>query len=444
MTISDAQLMLVPGGTSAMAITRTYSAVHKLWEFFEREEATGQKRSKWIVVAPRPIEECFPPMIEASTAALENHLTRLPAEVDVIVETSGSTSGQPRLVGLSYAALVASARATHEALGGPGRWIVALPVHHIAGLLTLVRCCVAEASPVIAELDGGFDADALIRACRSMFEGGGVRTDLRSYLALVPKQLQDALDFGGELVEYLARLDAILVGGAALPVALRERAETAGLRVVTSYGMTETAGGVVYDGVPLAGVRVETAENGCALIHSPTLLVDYLDGETGADFVSVDGLRFLPTADQIISEGGKVQVQGRADEVIISGGLNISPLPVANALVSTTVSSEASVTEAVVLPAADSLWGQIAVAVVTVAQPVVDLPATARHWRELVGSELGKEFAPRAFIVLETLPRTDLGKPDKHALEKMVQELLELPAELRPANLWVKENKERA
>ncbi|MCS4483883.1 AMP-binding protein [Gleimia sp. 6138-11-ORH1] len=422
------ELMLVPGGTSALAITRTYSAIHKLWEFFEREEKTGQKRGRWIVVAPRPVAECYPPVIAQSTAELEQRLRRLPAEVDVIVETSGSTTGQPRLVGLSYGALVASARATHEALGGPGRWIVALPVHHIAGLMTLVRCCVAEASPIIAELDAGFDADALTRACRSMFSGGGVRSDLRAYLAIVPKQLAAALDAGGELLDYLRRLDAILVGGTQVPRQLLQVAREAGLRVHTSYGMTETSGGVVYDGVPLPGVEVIAAENGCALIHSPSLLVDYLDGEAGADFIWQGEKKFLRTADQIISEGGIVQVLGRADDVIISGGLNISPAVVADALLDVT-----ELTEVAVVGVADDTWGQL-VAAVVVAPGV----SSASKWRDLVGEVLGREFAPQAFLAVAALPLTDLGKPNRSVLVELVKEQLGLPVAQRSANFWVK------
>lgn len=441
MTTADASLMLVPGGTSAMAITRTYSAVHKLWEFFEREELTGQKRGQWVVVAPRPIDECFPPQISASTAALEKRITRLPRSVDVIVETSGSTSGTPRLVGLSFAALVASARATHEVLGGPGRWIVALPVHHIAGLMTLVRCCVAEASPIIAELDEGFSADALLRACRSMFDGGGARPDLRAYLALVPKQLADALDEGGELVSYLARLDAILVGGAALPLSLRRKAEAAGLKIVTSYGMTETAGGVLYDGVPLPGVEVVVSDEGLAQLSGPTLMVDYLDDSAGAEFSFQGETRFLTTADRISFTDGVFQVLGRADEVIISGGLNISPLPVANVLISASTETAYPISEAVVLAADDENWGQIAVAAVTLKDSAAadSLEKMAVLWRDRVGAILGRAFAPRGFLLLNEFPRTALGKPDRVALRNILSTALDSP--VPPATLWVKSNR---
>lgn len=422
------ELMLVPGGTSALAITRTYSAVHKLWEFFEREEATGQKRGKWIVVAPRPLQECFPPTLAASTEALVARLERLPAEVDVIVETSGSATGKPRLVGLSYAALVASARATHKALGGPGRWIVALPVHHIAGLMTLVRCCVAEASPIIAEFDNGFDPEALIRACRSMFSGGGVRTDLRSYLAVVPKQLADALEAGGELVDYLRRLDAILVGGAQVPRRLLEQARTAGLTVYTTYGMTETSGGVVYNGIPLDGVEVTTDSSGCALIHSPSLLVDYLDGPVGADFVWQGNRKFLRTSDRILSEGGKIQVLGRADDVIISGGLNVSPAAVTDALLEAT-----ELKQAVVVGVSDPTWGEL-VAAVVVATSVEAAP----QWRDQVGAILGRQFAPRVFLAVSEIPVKDIGKPDRSALVNLISQQLRLPAKQRSNNFWVK------
>src|SRR5262245_41977318 len=172
-----------------------------------------------------------------------------PVEPDtaVGVATSGST-GDAKGVLLSGAALRASAAATHERLGGPGRWLLALPANHIAGLQLLVRALVAELSPVVMGGAAGFRARAFTEAASDVLSEPGPH-----YTALVPTQLTRLLADGGDGLRALRRFNAVLLGGAATPGALLVRAIDAGVRVVTSYGMTETAGGCVYDGVPLAG-----------------------------------------------------------------------------------------------------------------------------------------------------------------------------------------------
>lgn len=413
--MSSPQLMLVPGGTSPGAVTMTYAAIHKLWEFFEREEKTGEKRTRWIIVAPRPLEECLPDVAERSNAAMQGRIEHVPDKVDVIVETSGSTTGTPHLVGLSFGALVASARATHEVLGGPGRWIVALPVHHIAGLQTLVRSCVAESSPIIADMSNGFDPEALARACRTIVDSRERDASVRGYLSLVPKQLSDALEIGGELVELLAHLDAILVGGSGISAPLLERAKDAGLRIVTTYGMTETGGGCVYDGAPLPGVEVRTSGERIE-IAGPVLMEDYLDVKNGADFR--DGGQWLRTGDRGQIVDGYLTVDGRADEVIISGGVNVSPAVVAEAITDAGLASEVAV---VALP--DETWGQVVTAVIVSDQPAAELGPRVR---EAVRQACGRECAPRVVVATDTLPRTDLGKPARATI-------IELAAEQRDA-----------
>ena len=162
--------------------------------------------------------------------------------------TSGST-GRPRLVVLRPAALRASAAATAARLGGPGRWLLALPADHVAGVQVVVRALLAGAPPVVQDLRGGFRPAGFAAATARLGPG-------RRYTSLVPTQLLRLLDAGGAALDALLGYDAVLVGGAALDAGLRARAEAAGVRVVATYGMTETAGGCVYDGVPLDGVRI--------------------------------------------------------------------------------------------------------------------------------------------------------------------------------------------
>ena len=192
---------------------------------------------------------------------------RAPAGTAVVIATSGST-GEPKLVALSGAALRASARATEARLGGPGRWLLALPAEHVAGIQVIVRALLAGAPPVVMDLRTGFRPDAFAAATAALGPG-------RRYTSLVPTQLRRILDAEGA-VAALRSYAAVLVGGAALDPATRERALAAGVRVVTTYGMSETAGGCVYDGVPLDGVTVELDEDGRILLGGPTLASGYL------------------------------------------------------------------------------------------------------------------------------------------------------------------------
>ena len=414
---SSPQLMLVPGGTSPLAITRTYSAIHKLWEFHERFEKTGMERGQWIVVAPRPADECLPQNLGATNLALQQRLRRLPPKVDVILETSGSSTGSPRLVGLSTTALVASARATHEFLGGPGRWIVALPVHHVAGLQTLMRACVSGTPPVIADMSGGFDPAALETACHTATdtESWKFPTRPRAYLSLVQRQLQQALETGGSLVAALAKLDAILVGGSAIDEGVLAAARGAGLKVVTTYGMTETGGGCVYDGHPLPGVEVRSAEDGCLQISGPMLMEGYLDAGPNV-LVMEAGRRWLRTADLGSVEGTLVRVEGRADAVIISGAVNVVPAQVNAATLATGVVSAA---HTIGLP--DPQWGQV---VATLVESDAHAQELGPQLREAVAARLPRAWAPRVVACVGELPRTEMAKVDTAKVRTLLLQAL--------------------
>src|SRR4051794_4617642 len=172
-----------------------------------------------------------------------------PAGTAVVIATSGST-GEPKLVALSAAALRASATATAARLGGPGRWLLALPAEHVAGAQVIVRSLLAGAAPVVQDLREGFRPDAFAAAAARMGDG-------RRYTSLVPTQLSRVIDDRGAGLDALRSFAAVLVGGAALAAPLREQAAAAGVRIVTTYGMSETAGGCVYDGRSLDGVTVE-------------------------------------------------------------------------------------------------------------------------------------------------------------------------------------------
>ncbi|MEE6273909.1 AMP-binding protein [Georgenia sp. MJ206] len=332
-----------------------------------------------------------------------------PAGTAVVVRTSGSTTGSGHLVALSGDALRASALATHEHLAGPGQWLACLPSQHIAGLQVLVRSLVAGTEPVVLDTTTGFTPEALAAAVATM------RTDVPTYASLVPTQLRRVLDAGPGAVEPLRGLAALLLGGARTPDSLLARARAAGLRVRTTYGMTETAGGCVYDGVPLPGVRVRTGADGRVLLAGPMLATGYLDDPAAhaRTFVTDGGERWLRTADVgILTPGAdgraRLLVEGRLDDVIITGGLNVSPAAVEQAL-----GDVPGVAESVVVGVPDEQWSALVVAVVTTAPsgPAPRLDAV----RDAVGARLGRHHAPRALVVLDALPSRGPGKTDRRA-----------------------------
>jgi len=227
----------------------------------------------------------------------------------VIIGTSGST-GAPKGVELSAAALRHSARASLDRVGArPGeRWLCCLPGTHVAGLAVLVRSLTGGTEPVLAE-----------RADAETVAASGC-----AHVSLVPTQLQRLLLQTGTP---LAGFSSVLLGGAAAPAGLLAAARDAGVPVVTTYGMTETCGGCVYDGVPLDGVRAEVRDDGRIWINGPVLFSGYLRGPRAP----ADG--WFRTGDLGALDGaGRLTVRGRADDVINTGGHKVVPGEVAAAL----------------------------------------------------------------------------------------------------------------
>ncbi|MDN5861011.1 MAG: AMP-binding protein, partial [Pseudonocardia sp.] len=274
-----------------------------------------------------------------------------PGGAALVIATSGST-GHPRRVLLSAAALRASAGATAARLGGPGRWLLALPAEHVAGAQVVVRSVLSGSAPVVQDLRAGFRPGAFAAAAGRLGPG-------RRYTSLVPTQLARLLDDPDRAVgEALLGFDAVLVGGAALPAALRERARAAGVPVVATYGMSETAGGCVYDGVPLDGVTV-ALDDGRIVVGGPTVADGYLGlpAETAAVF---RGGTFR-TGDLGRIEDGRLQVLGRIDDVIVTGGENVAPAAVERVL-----QAQPGVRAACVVGVADPEWGQAVAAALVV------------------------------------------------------------------------------
>jgi len=326
----------------------------------------------------------------------------VPQRVALVVETSGST-GTGKRVALSSEALLAGAAAADAALGGPGGWVLALPTHYIAGLNVLTRSIAAGTSPVVVP-PGHFDADAFADAADRLVTGPAAP---RRYTSLVPVQLARVLD-DARASRALAAFDAVLVGGQATPAPLRQRALDAGVRVVTTYGASETSGGCVYDGVPFGTVRAEVVD-GELFLAGPMLAEGYLDDDerTASAFTERDGLRWYRTGDAAQVRDGLVRVLGRLDDVVISGGEKV-PLGQVERLVRELPGQDT----AVVSRRASGEWGEVPV--VVTARPL-DLEVVRAH----VGAALGRAARPAAVVVVAELPMLPTGKPDRRAIQVM-------------------------
>ena len=329
-------------------------------------------------------------------------------DVALVVPTTGST-GEPKGVMLSAAALTASAQATSARLSGPGRWLLAVPASHIAGLQVLVRSLVAGTVPAVLDLTHGFTPEGFAAASAEL------AGDSPRYTALVPTQLVRLLDAGGAALAALASYDAVLIGGVAVPPALLRRARGAGVRAVVSYGMTETCGGCVYDGRPLDGVGVAVDADGRIRVRGPMLFAGYRLRPDLTATALVDGE--LVTGDLgRLDAAGRLRVLGRADELVVTGGEKVALVEVEEALAEHPCVRAAA---AVALP--DREWGQRVVAVVVLDGSVATLPrsTTVGELRDWVTRRAGRAATPREVLVVQALPLLGPGKVDRGALRTL-------------------------
>lgn len=318
-------------------------------------------------------------------------------DVALVAATSGTT-GTPKGALLTAAALRASAAATHRRLGGPGAWLLALPPHHIAGIQVLVRSLLAGTTPVEMDVTAGFDVTELPSAISTLGAG-------RRYTSLVAAQLAKALTDPAATAA-LAGLDAVLLGGGPAPRPVLDAAAAAGIGVVRTYGMSETAGGCVYDGLPLDGVRLRVAD-GRIVIGGATVAKGYRNPVDPDPFAEPG---WFATDDLgAIDDHGVLTVLGRADDAISTGGLTVLPQPVEAALC-----AHPAVRECVVFGLPDGRLGQRVVAAIVVrdgcAAPTLDA------LRAQVTRMLDATAAPRELHIVDALPHRGIGKVDRAAL----------------------------
>lgn len=299
---------------------------------------------------------------------------------DALVVATSGTTGAPRGVVLTYAAVQAAAVAVRRRLAvdpASDRWLSCLPLSHVGGLMVVTRALLTS-TPVT--FSTGTDAG------KESGEDGGA-----TLVSVVPTLL-DRMDTTGFRV--------VLVGGASDG---RRRAGN----VVRTYGMTETAGGVVYDGIPLDGTEVRVTEQARLEVRGPSLLRCYRDGTDPKD---ADG--WLATGDLGEVVEGRVTVHGRADDLIVTGGENVWPAPVEAAL-----RAHAGVADVAVIGRSDDEWGQRVIAMVVPLDPAA--PPMLEELRAHVKEALPAYAAPRELVLVHTLPRTPSGKLRRHALEDL-------------------------
>jgi len=376
----------------------------------------------------RQLIEAFRPNVVIGTDGATARRAGAPGmtpDTAVVIGTSGST-GESKGVELSAGALTHSARASLSRVGARDgeRWLCCLPVSHVAGLQVLVRSLVYGTEPVVAaEATAEAVADAADRGC--------------AHVSIVPTQLIRLLaDERGP--ESLARYRSVLVGGAAAGAAALAAARAAGINAVTTYGMSETCGGCVYDGAPLDGVSVRAGEDGRLRIAGPVLMnryygrpdltaavLEHPDLEhtglqhtglrnpgleyPGPEGVGLTGAEFV-TSDLGFIADGRVVVRGRADDVINTGGHKVIPGEVAAAL-----SDCPGVREVVVVGRPDPEWGERVTAVVVPANPAD--PPGLELLRTHVRTKLPRYACPSEVVLTEAIPVLPSGKPDLAALK---------------------------
>jgi O-succinylbenzoic acid--CoA ligase len=310
------------------------------------------------------------------------HSTSVRSDISLLVATSGST-GTPKEIGITSAALLASANASNKYLGAVrgNTWSLLLPLTHIAGINVLVRAMQLETAPIDLRNHVGKYPHA-------------------DFTAIVPTQLFNALNENSDLLDHLKGAKAVLVGGAALSQELRTQGIAAGINIVATYGMSETSGGCVYNAEPLDGVAFELTEGGQIKISGPVL----------ADVKKENGWFVTQDLGKIVD--GKLQVIGRVDDVIISGGENISL-----SAVESEINKKFPNLQVAAFATSDSKWGQV----LHVAAQTND-ESIKGQIMNLVAQSLGNYAKPKSIVLVDKLPLIGVGKVDRISLAKLVNQ----------------------
>jgi O-succinylbenzoic acid--CoA ligase len=317
----------------------------------------------------------------------------------LILETSGST-GMPKRISISREALIASAKASSFALDADetsSQWLLALPINYIAGANVLIRSVMAGSQPVIMNTSLPFTAEAFARMASQM------KAEKR-FTSLVPTQLgrlAHAIDQDEFLLEQMRRFDAILVGGQAVDYQLLGRLEALGINVVTTYGLTETSGGCVYNGIPIGDTQFKLFDDRVSIKGSVLANV-----ETDAD-------GFFATQDAgLVDESGRLAILGRIDRVINSGGIKVSLDRVEQLAARVT-----GVVDVAATAISDFEWGQ------RVGIAYLGSPEVADDIAKALANDLGPAGKPIRLLRVDKIPKTSSSKNNLEAVAKLFEEI---------------------
>lgn len=362
-----------------------------------------------VVGEKTPVET--PAMLSAFEKTLKN-----PSEATALVVTTSGSTGMPKQTALSSRAITASAHATEQFVGAQNaQWLLALPTHYVAGSQVIARSVIAGTKPVIARNiseGASFTAQVFLDAAIQL-------TARHTMVSFVPAQLHTLIEAAdktqsSEILESLRNFDGILLGGAPSSKALIARAQAENLNILRTYGSAETAGGCVYEGKPLDGVRVEIDQDSRIWLGGPTLASGYINNvERTAEhfFADQEGNTWYKTDDIGAFKQNKLRVEGRSDDILISGGVKLSPTAIVEAL-----EEHPAVREAFVTGVPDDRWGQAVCAAVSLKAQV-----DAEDLKTLVKEKLGRAAAPKYFELLDAFPTLSTGKPDRKHLAQLLE-----------------------
>ena len=346
----------------------------------------------------------------------------------LILFTSGST-GKAKAVALSSDALTASARATERFLSGPGDWHLCLPVNHIAGFQVELRARLAGRAPVRAA-SARFTAQSFATEVTDLIDRAG---DRPTYTSIVPTQLHRILE-DERATEAAGRISHILLGGAAISPSLLDRAEAARLAIVRTYGMSETAGGCVYDGVPFDEVDVTITEAGTIDLAGPVVADGYVEIRADGTITPVDspdltvdeaGRRTMHTSDLGRIDSGVLSVLGRADDIIVSGGTNVSPHALETGLLPSW--QKAGIAEMLVTWVPDEEWGKLIVALVRTTDGCgvgAENPRESAQRLNALDHGMTGQLLPQLVFPVAEIPNRSIGKPDRRAAARIAADLM--------------------
>jgi O-succinylbenzoic acid--CoA ligase len=336
------------------------------------------------------LQENLAKALEGSGPALSTKqidIKEVAKNIALVISTSGSTA-ESKLVAISDAALIASTNASHKYLGAvPGdSWSLLLPTTHIAGLNVLIRAT-ALGSRVIDNRNATNYVDA-------------------DFISIVPTQLYKALTSDAKLLEHLTAAEAVLVGGGPVSDKLKKEAANKHVKIVTTYGMTEMSGGCVYNQKPLDGVEIKLTSDGLIKLTGPMIASGYLSEKGELTSVGIDG--WFESTDIGELSAGFLKVNGRSDEVIISGGENISLV-----LVEEKIRELIPNQEIIAFALPDEVWGE-----------KLCLGSTSNLSIEEIKKSVGSLLSPKEVFLFEQIPTTSIGKPDRRAAKNLAIKIM--------------------